>query len=317
MRGTNTLENVIGLVHEMSTDNYDEFMPVSDMSFESLDHMMISGQSVGVLPSAQRLLANRLRVPHSYLARCPKELQAQNLNYWIERERKLRETFFCRFAGDQLRAVFTKRYAACDNMMILSQMVQHGFDPLAEVQYCLDESMMVVKVPEYDRSFGVSLGISRSDEIIPGISFANSEIGVLSVCIEAYFYRLVCTNGLIAKVATASSRFKHISNKLLDNFPETLAHVIEDSKQRQAQFMLSTQTPVNDPMDTIAMFSKQFGLSQIETEVVRQSFYLESGATMFHIINAFTRAGQEPNLSAAEAYKLERTGGQILGLIKQ
>ncbi len=52
MRATNTLENVIGLVHEMSTDNYDEFMPVRDMSFESLDHMMISGQPVGVLPSA-------------------------------------------------------------------------------------------------------------------------------------------------------------------------------------------------------------------------------------------------------------------------
>jgi len=37
---------------------------------------------------------------------------------------------------------------------------------------------------------------------------------------------------------------------------------------------------------------------------------------MFHVINAFTRAAQEPDLSAAEAFKLERTGGQILGLIK-
>jgi hypothetical protein len=82
--------------------------------------------------------------------------------------------------------------------------------------------------------------------------------------------------------------------------------------------MLSTQTPVNNPMDTIAAFSKQFGLSQIETEVVRQSFYLESGpATMFHIIKAFTGGAQEPNLSTVEAFKLERTGGQILGLIKQ
>ena len=51
--------------------------------------------------------------------------------------------------------------------------------------------------------------------------------------------------------------------------------------------------------------------------IARQSFYLESGATMFHIINAFTRAAQEPSISAAEAYKLERTGGQILGLIKR
>jgi len=109
MRGTNTLENVIGLVHEMSTDNYDEFMPVREMQFESLEQIDIAGQSYGVLPSAQRLLANRLRVPHSYLSRCPKELQRQNLDYWIKLEGNKRETFFCRFAGNQLRAVFTKR----------------------------------------------------------------------------------------------------------------------------------------------------------------------------------------------------------------
>ncbi len=150
MRGTNTLENVIGQVHEMATDNYDDFIPVRDMSFESLERIDIVGQSYGVLPSAQRLLANRLRVPHSYLARCPQELQSQNLNYWIKLEGKQRETFFCRFAGNQLRAVFTQRYTAIDHMEILSHMVEHGFDPLAEVQYCLDESLVVVKVPEYD-----------------------------------------------------------------------------------------------------------------------------------------------------------------------
>ena len=123
-------------------------------------------------------------------------------------------------------------------MEILSQMVQNGFNPAAEVQYSLDDTMMVVKVPEYGRAFGVSFGTSRNDEIIPGISFANSEVGILSVCIEAYFYRLICTNGLIAKVSSASSRFKHISTRLLENFPETLIHVIEDSKRRQGQFML-------------------------------------------------------------------------------
>ena len=317
MRGTDTLENVIGKVHEISANQYDEIVPVHEMEFDNLTQMWIGGKQTEVLPSAQRLFANRLRVPYSYLARCPSDLQARNLNYWIEQERKNRDTFFCRFAGNRLRAVFTERYTVIDHMEILSQMVQHGFNPAAEVQYSLDDTMMVVKVPEYDRAFEVTFGVTRNDEIIPGISFANSEVGILSVCIEAYFYRLICTNGLISKVSSASSRFKHISTRLLEHFPETLIHVIEDSKRRQGQFMLSTKTTVDNPIDTIAAFSKQFGLSIVETEVVRQSFYLESGATMYHIINAFTRAAQEPNLSTADAYKLERTGGQILALVKQ
>ena len=71
MRETTTLENAIGKVHEISQNNYDEIMPVRDMNFESLERMDIAGRSFGVLPSAQRLLANRLRVPERAWPRLP------------------------------------------------------------------------------------------------------------------------------------------------------------------------------------------------------------------------------------------------------
>ena len=45
-------------------------------------------------------------------------------------------------------------------------------------------------------------------------------------------------------------------------------------------------------MSTIETFAKQFKLSQDETKIVRQAYYLEEGATMFHVINAFTSAAQ-------------------------
>ena len=74
MRATTTLEKVINTVHEQSATNYDEMVSVQDMRFSSLEQMDIAGQSFGVLPSAQKLLANRLRVPFSYLSRCPREI---------------------------------------------------------------------------------------------------------------------------------------------------------------------------------------------------------------------------------------------------
>jgi hypothetical protein len=37
---------------------------------------------------------------------------------------------------------------------------------------------------------------------------------------------------------------------------------------------------------------------------------------MFHVINAFTRAAQDRSLSASGAYRLERAGGQILGMVR-
>src|SRR5512139_2782668 len=97
MRTINTFESVINNVHRMSAGYYDEAIPVMDMMFHSIDRMRISGKEVEVLPSAQRLFANRLRIPHSYLVRCPTELQPENLNHWIREEREKRETLFCRF----------------------------------------------------------------------------------------------------------------------------------------------------------------------------------------------------------------------------
>ena len=63
MRTTTTLENVINRVHEQSANHYDDIVPVNDMRFASLERMDIAVQSFGVLPSAQRLLANRLPEP--------------------------------------------------------------------------------------------------------------------------------------------------------------------------------------------------------------------------------------------------------------
>lgn len=307
-----TLENAIDQVYEFSANHYDEIIPIHEMAFDSLDSMWIGAKPVSVLPSAQRLLSNRLRVPYAYLSRCPKGLAADNLNFWLKEEQKQRETFFCRFAGDTIRAVFTERYTVLDHMEVLTKMLENGFDPGSEVHFSLDENIMVLKVPEYNRTFG----LSENDKIVPGISIANSEVGILALSIDAFFYRLVCSNGLISKTSVGS-RFKHISRRGLDEFHNVLSDVVYQSQNSQGRFQISIQTPVDNPLNTIETFAKQFQLSQDQTEIVRQAYYLEHGTTMFHIINAFTRAAKEPYLTTVEAYKLERVGGQILGLVKQ
>ena len=313
---TTTLENVITEVHQNSINHFDEVMPVHKMSFDNLNNMWISGKQIDVAPSAQRLLSNRLRVPYSYLSRCPEDLQAENLNFWIEQESQHRDTFFCRFNGDTLRAVFTERYMPLDNMEILSQLIEQGFDPCAEVQCSFDNNMFLLKIPEYAKAFGVNQGYGMLDEIIPGIAFSNSEVGLLAFSIEAYLYRLVCTNGLISQTATTVSRFKHISNKGLENFPATLSSVIDGSAQNQIEFKLSSESHVDDPISSIESFSKRFGLSLNESEIVKQSFELEPGNTMFNIINAYTAAAKTDGLSTADVYKFEKAGGQILSLVK-
>ena len=312
MKTLTTLENAITRVHEASARHYDEVVAIADMDFVNLKQMTIAGQPFEVLPSAQRLLANRLRVPWSYLDRCPEELQASNLNYWLDRERLNRQTLFCRFDGQSIRAVFTERYTtALDHLEVLSQMLQYGFDPAGEVRFSLDKEIMVLQVPEPACAFN----LSERDKIVPGISIGNSEVGVLALSIEAFFFRLVCSNGLIDKTAV-DARFKHISRKAIDQFPMVLEGVVSRSRSGRDRFLVSTQTPVSNPESSIDTFARQFQLTREEAEIVKQAYYLEQGGTMFHIINAFTRAAQDPALSPTDAYRLEKAGGYILGMVK-
>jgi hypothetical protein len=313
MKATTTLGNLIEQVETMSAGNFDETVSLSEIEFSSLNEMWIGGVGVEVLPQAQRLLANRLRTPFSYLDRCPSELQAQNLNYWLDQERKERNTFFCRFNGQrQVRAVFTDRYTAIDNREILSKMIELRFGPEQEVQYMLDNGMMVVKVPEYAKSFEVAL----KDAVVPGLSIGNSEIGFLSFCIECFYLRLVCTNGLVVPVVAGQSRFKHVSRKAFEALPETIRQVAESSNHQQAQMVISVNTPVHNPIQTIESFNKRFGLTQTEGEMVKASFAQELGQTMWHVIQAYTGSARSPELTVEAAYRLERVGGQILALVK-
>jgi hypothetical protein len=108
------------------------------------------------------LLSNRLRVPYSYLSRCPAELQAKNLNYWIEQERQQRDTFFCRFDANRLRAVFTERYTAIDHMEVLTKILET--DSTRQVKSIRPgRQMMVLKMPEYNKAFY----LAQQDKLFP------------------------------------------------------------------------------------------------------------------------------------------------------
>ena len=80
--------------------------------------------------------------------------------------------------------------------------------------------------------------------------------------------------------------------------------------------VISVNTPVHNPIQTIESFNKRFGLTQAEGEMVKASFAQEPGETMWSVIQAYTGSARAPELTVEAAYRLERVGGQILALVK-
>lgn len=89
-----------------------------------------------------------------------------------------------------------------------------------------------------------------------------------------------------------SAYYRHVSLKILEKFPEVMERVSFEVGQQKNQFRISMQTPVENPLMTIESFSRQFQIGERERELVKFVWEQESGKTMFHVVNAYTRAAQ-------------------------
>ena len=80
----------------------------------------------------------------------------------------------------------------------------------------------------------------NGDKFKPGVSISNSEVGLSSLGIAAFVLRLVCSNGLIRKTEIGAS-YRHVSHKILDEFPQVLENVSYELGKQKHQFKLSME----------------------------------------------------------------------------
>jgi hypothetical protein len=303
-----TLGEVNARVQKMSEFCLDQTVTVKRVTFENLYTIRVEGIPHPLQMLAQKSICYRLGIPHEYLKRCPQEIQAGNLNYWIKQEKH--ERLFFRFKNREVRAIFTPRYKPVDNFEVMERLENLGYGPDTKVQCHLDEEFMSLSIPDGRQTFAVN-----GDKITPGISIANSEVGLSSLKISAFFLRLVCTNGMVSKTEIFAA-YRHVSLKILDEFPNVMQEVSGQLSQQRDKFRISIESKVENPLATITAFNRQFQLSKLETEAVDWGFGYEPGNTIWNIVNGYTKGAQFPKLSAESGYKLQKVGGNILAMVK-
>lgn len=302
-----TLGKVLDHVWAMSEKHIDRYVPTRDVSFQDMETVNIAGELFPLKPIAQQGIANRLGIPAHYLRKCPPDIQRMNLNHWIKKERN--DQLFFRFSRNEVRAVFTPRYIPTDNVEVLEHLRRLGYRDETPVQASFDENFLAVNIPDGDKMFSIN-----GDRMTPGISISNSEVGIAALSVSFFLLRLICSNGMISKTEVAAS-YRHVSAKILSDFPEVLGKLGRELDQQRNQLRISLESSVTNPESTIANFNRQFQLNQGEKDAVSWATPLEYGNTMFNVINTYTKAAQFTGLSADSSYKLQRVGGMILGMV--
>ena len=194
---------------------------------------------------------------------------------------------------------------------MIKKLESYGYDGDTEVQCTLDDEFMNLSIPDERRGFQ----LPGNDKMYPGISISNSEVGLASLSISAFILRLVCTNGLITK-SDVSASYRHISDRILGDFDSILRQFSQDTDQMKQQWLISLDSPVHDAQSTLSSFNRQFNLRDNEIQAVEWAWNIEQGPHLFHVINSYTKAAQYPQLPAESVYRLQKTGGSILSLVR-
>jgi hypothetical protein len=302
-----TLEDVSTQIDTMNHDCFDRLVDVHKISFLSHERMKIGDHEHVLRPVAQKSVAWRLGIPFNYLVKCPPELQAEQMNHWIKHEK--RDQLFVRFDDQEVRAIFTPRYKPVDNFEVCLRLDEMGYTPDTKVQCHHDAEFMLLSIPDGKRSFKIN-----GDKMTPGISISNSEVGLASLSVSAFILRLVCTNGMVAKNEISAS-YRHVSTKILTELPQIFERVADGLGKQKDRLKLSLESPVADPLMTIGNFNRQFALGEMEKSAVEWAWPQEAGETMFNVVNTYTRAAAMEGLAAESSFKLQRVGGEVLGML--
>lgn len=294
----------------------------------------------GINENTHQQIASRLGIPYKYYQRMRSdypELLANNVNGWFEKEPEQR---MLRTMGGTARAFLSNKYRRIDNM----ELMQAVYPVLQEMEGVQVMSCEVTDNHLYLQvvSDKVKTEVAKGDIVQAGFIISNSEIGRGAVAVQPLVYRLVCTNGMIAK-ENAHRRYhtgKNIdmddnyelfsdNTKILDDIAyfakvqEIVRMAVDETKFNQQVIAMQKAIGVAVNPMAIAPVVEELGkthmLSKGEQEMVVQNFLLGDNYdgghiahfNQFGLANAITKTANQVE-SYERAVDLERIGGQVL-----
>ncbi len=249
-------------------------------------------------------MCQRLGIPVPYYRRLPAELQATVANYDLDR---LNDSAFLLRGKDRwVRAFLSGEYVTYNNADIAETAESLLRNSGVSVKsFVFEETHLFLKL--------VSDELVDSDTgLKAGIMIGNSEVGLGSISVEPFVYRLACTNDLIV-TREKSFRHAHIhltATEMKRRMAEAISEAFRIANSALDSFIATHEEPVMDPVETIRQLAETRKMSQKFADEVVSSYSAEPDPTKFGIINAFTRAAQK--LGPLQRIEMERFAGALI-----
>jgi len=271
-----------------------------------------NGRSIPTLylqDHAHGQLLSRLDYTKKLYERLPAKLNILALN-WLIQNHYEKDVLIRTQDGNQARALLSSQFEPFDDLELLT--ILEPFCADAAVKwYFSDEATLHVSVTWPKTEEEVKVG----DVVQRGIHISNSEVGVRSVTVAGYVYRLKCKNGMVGGgEGGGMRRFRHVggSDKLRDQVNAAIEETFLESQKMLTQFKASLEKAVEDPYNYLERVAKDKtnDMTQEEFKAAMDAFMLAPDPNLYGVTNAITSAAQ--GFQGDQRYDMERLGAKVL-----
>jgi len=225
--------------------------------------------------------------------------------------------------GHTVRAILSAQYEAFDNLELLRMVQPHAEGGLVRWDYTADDVMhLSVSFPstQVDIRPGDHTYLPVGGDIVErGIHIANSEVGVRSVTIAAYVYRLVCRNGLIGYDSGGSMfRMRHVgdSDRLHDMVGQAIETCLLEADHTIDRFREAMNLKISEPVSYLERVTKERAVTQEDFKAILDTLVNDpvregqDGRTLFDISQAISATAQK--FDGERSFALQALSTQVL-----
>lgn len=282
---------------------------------------LADGETFQLDEQAERSLAQYLGISKSYLAKCPQELKAHNLNFWLQRRGNAAAVIE---ATDEHWVTIHKPGLLILPLARVADVITETLDPNFEVVSLIRNDVQFhvdiitphhIEIAPDDRIEDRSRGTRTVGDITHGgIRILSNPTEVVAPQVLTYLHRLWCTNGSTSPESEGTIRLK--GNTVDDVFVELEAacrRVMGELDGKLADYAaLAATFPPGSPTRFAYQLGREYGLTQrLMDRIMERVNVLPDDATLYDIQQIFTEMANSGTVNYKTMTRLQHLSGEL------
>lgn len=341
--GNEQLARVVKKAQETAARATDYVVDARAIAMTEDGHIGTDFASEALIPqrAAHSQIASILEIPGKYYERMRAEaprLLADNVNRWMPQQRaRMLRTLDIESDKPQLRAMLSSQYRIVDNMDVLGEAIpelDRAALQISRADITPDRMTITAHLPR-DHKHGFEIKPGSGDIVSAGVTITNSENGSGCVTVEPFFFRWICSNGMIGKVGNRNRAFsaRHAGRSLrpgqvtrrvieaehraiLANVQSAVRHALDPRAIEDdiAMMRRAAGEDVPEPRKALERLNKANRITETQLDSILARFIRNSqrdGSNRWAFANAVTEEGRDTE-NADTRHDLETLGAEIV-----